>query len=141
MEQGYHQMADNVQAIAGCNNVSGLNSFHQVDFSHPLPTKPVVLPRRHDNERMRTLRVKTKWIALPCRSKKARWYPYCRDYLFHAIEEWTGVDNHGRGSCHDQLLQRGVLFSRSLTAIHHGRHAERTRRGHCRSRHKPALSH
>ena len=70
MEQGYHQMADNVQAIAGCSDVAGLNSYHQVYFSNPLPTKPVVLASTVTNNEQDavTLRIKDitiRWIC-PC---------------------------------------------------------------------------
>ena len=100
MEQGYHQMADNVQAIAGCSNISDLYSFHQVYFSNPLPTKPVVLASIvTDNEQDAvTLRIKditTDGFAMALQEQENNDGTHAAETTcFIAIEEWAGmVDN------------------------------------------------
>ena len=100
MEQGYHQMADNVQAIAGCNNVSGLNSFHQVDFSHPLPTKPVVLAsvvteNEHDAIALRMKNITGGGFAIALQEQESNDGTHAAETTcFIALEEWAGtVDN------------------------------------------------
>ncbi len=100
MEQGYHQMADNMQAIAGCSNISDLNSFHQVYFSSPLPTKPVVLAsivteNEHDAATLRIKDITADGFSIAMQEQENNDGAHAAETTcFIALQEWAGiVDN------------------------------------------------
>ena len=43
MEQGYHEVADNVHVLADCTTVSGINTFQTMIFSSAFPSVPIVV--------------------------------------------------------------------------------------------------
>ena len=113
MEQGQHQMADNVQAIAGCSDVAGLNSYHQVYFSNPLPTKPVVLASTVTNNDQDAVTLRIKNITADGFTMALQEQEYndgthaTETTCFIAIEEWSGIV--------DNLMVEAAATEKTLT--------------------------
>ncbi len=97
MEIGYHQIADNVYAVAECTNLSGLNAFQPVTFANALPSQPVVVSSivTNNEPNATTLRMKditSQGFSMAMQEQESNAWSHAEETVcFIAMEKWSGV--------------------------------------------------
>ncbi|WP_028585634.1 Ig-like domain-containing protein [Desulfogranum mediterraneum] len=97
MEEGVHQLNEEMQAVAGCSSVSGVNNYQTISFDSPFGSQPVVMSsvvsdQGSDAVTLRTRELTPSGFELSLQEQELDGTSHVEEAICYiALQQWQGL--------------------------------------------------